>query len=78
MRGTRAGRHDPRYAQHVDPEEDEAAREARMARVRAEQALQRWYSNKMTVMGVTFPIYAARAGLYGSTDKDPAVTISPT
>jgi hypothetical protein len=23
------------------------------------QALQRWYSNKMTLMGVTFPIYAA-------------------
>ena len=48
-----------RYAQHDDAEEDEAAREARMARVRAEQAVQRWYSNKMTLMGVTFPIYAA-------------------
>jgi hypothetical protein len=30
-----------------------------MARIRAEQAVQRWYANKMTLMGVTFPIYAA-------------------
>jgi hypothetical protein len=30
-----------------------------MARIRAEQAVQRWYSNKITLMAVTFPIYAA-------------------
>jgi hypothetical protein len=42
-----------------DAGEDVAAREARMARIRAEQAVQRWYANKMTLLGVTFPIYAA-------------------
>lgn len=42
-----------------DAEEDQSVRAERMARVRAEQAVQRWYSNKMTLMGVTFPIYAA-------------------
>lgn len=30
-----------------------------MARVRAEQAVQRWYADKMTLVDVTFPIYAA-------------------
>ena len=44
-------------------DEDAAAREARMARIRAEQELQRWYENKMTLMGVTFPIYAAEGWL---------------
>ncbi len=39
--------------------EDPVVREARMARIRAEEAVQRWYGNKMTLMGVTFPIYAA-------------------
>ena len=48
-----------RFGQADAPEEDEAAREARMARIRAEEAVQRWYSNKMTLMAVTFPIYAA-------------------
>lgn len=48
-----------RYAQPDNADEDEAAREARMARIRTEQAVQRWYANKMTLMGVTFPIYAA-------------------
>jgi hypothetical protein len=48
-----------RFGQSDTAEEDPAAREARMARIRAEQAVQRWYSNKMTLMGVTFPIYAA-------------------
>lgn len=38
--------------------EDASARAARLARVRAEQQLQRWYSNKMLLLGVTFPIYA--------------------
>jgi hypothetical protein len=40
-------------------DEGEGARAARMARIRAEQAVQRWYSNKITLMAVTFPIYAA-------------------
>jgi hypothetical protein len=48
-----------RLGQPDGAEEDAAAREARMARIRAEQAVQRWYANKMTLMGVTFPIYAA-------------------
>jgi hypothetical protein len=48
-----------RIGQPDDAEEDAAAREARMARIRAEQVVQRWYSNKMTLMAVTFPIYAA-------------------
>lgn len=48
-----------RMGQADNPDEDEAVREARMARIRAEQAVQRWYSNKMTLMAVTFPIYAA-------------------
>ena len=48
-----------RFGKADAPEEDEAARQARMARIRAEEAVQRWYSNKMTLMAVTFPIYAA-------------------
>jgi hypothetical protein len=48
-----------RLAQPDDAGEDAAAREPRMARIRAEQAVQRWYATKMTLMGVTFPIYAA-------------------
>ncbi len=48
-----------RFGQPDNADEDPAAREARMARIRAEQAVQRWYANKMTLMGVTFPIYAA-------------------
>jgi hypothetical protein len=47
------------YERSEDPDEDEAARAARMARVRAEQAAQRWSSDKITLMAVTFPIYAA-------------------
>jgi hypothetical protein len=42
-----------------DPDEDKAAQKARIARARSEQAVQRWYSDKMTLMAVTFPIYAA-------------------
>jgi hypothetical protein len=48
-----------RFAQPDNADEDAAARDARMARIRAEQAVQRWYATKMTLMGVTFPIYAA-------------------
>lgn len=39
-----------RFAQPDNADEDPAAREARMARVCAEQAVQRWYSNKITLM----------------------------
>ncbi len=48
-----------RFEQLDNAGEDPAAREARLARIRAEQAVQRWYGNKMTLMGVTFPVYAA-------------------
>jgi hypothetical protein len=42
-----------------DANEDGPARAARIAGVHAEQAVQRWYANKITLMAVTFPIYAA-------------------
>ena len=42
-----------------DPDEDETAREARLARARAQQVLQRWYADQVTLTAVTFPIYAA-------------------
>jgi hypothetical protein len=48
-----------RFGQPDDADDDDAALEARMARIRADQAVQRWYANKMTLMCVTFPIYAA-------------------
>ena len=48
-----------RFGQPDEAEQDAAAREARMARIRAERTVQRWYANKMTLMGATFPIYAA-------------------
>jgi len=48
-----------RFRRSDSADEDPAAREARMVWIRAEQAVQRWYANKMTLMGVTFPIYAA-------------------
>jgi hypothetical protein len=48
-----------RFGRTADPDEDEAAREARLARVRAERAVQRWYSDKMTLSAVAFAIYAA-------------------
>jgi hypothetical protein len=50
-------------------DEDPAARDARLARLRAEQAAQRWYSHKITLMAVTFPVYAAEgwpARIHGS------------
>jgi len=40
-------------------DEDETARAERIAHWRAEQRVQRWYSNKLTLRAVTFPIYAA-------------------
>ncbi len=48
-----------RMGQADNADEDEVARAARMARIRAEQAAQRWYSNKITLMAATFAIYAA-------------------
>lgn len=48
-----------RFAGSGNADEDEAAGMARLTRVRAEQAVQRWHSDKMTLLGVTFPIYAA-------------------
>lgn len=48
-----------RMGQADNADENEVARALRMARVCAEQAAQRWYSNKITLMAVTFPIYAA-------------------
>ncbi|MEO6858723.1 MAG: hypothetical protein ABI323_09065 [Solirubrobacteraceae bacterium] len=40
-------------------DEGEPARAERIARVRAEHHVQRWYANKLTLRAVTFPIYAA-------------------
>jgi hypothetical protein len=40
-------------------DEDEDARAARIARARADQRVQQWYRNKITLLGPTFPIYAA-------------------
>jgi hypothetical protein len=40
-------------------DEDEAARAARVARHRAEARVHKWYSDRLTLRGVTFPIYAA-------------------
>jgi hypothetical protein len=48
-----------RFRRADSADEDEVARAARVARVRAEQAKQRWCSNKLTLAAVTFPIYAA-------------------
>jgi hypothetical protein len=48
-----------RMGQTDDADEDEVARAARLAGIRAEQTAQRWYSNKITLMAVTFPIYTA-------------------
>jgi hypothetical protein len=48
-----------RFGGTEHPDEDEATREARLARARAAQAVQRWYSNKMTLTAAAFVIYAA-------------------
>jgi hypothetical protein len=42
-----------------EPDEDPVAQQERMARMRAEEAVQTWYATKMTLSGVSFPIYAA-------------------
>jgi hypothetical protein len=55
-------------------DEDEATTAARIARHRAEARVQKWYSDTMTLRGVTFPIYAAEtwpARINGSgSDRD--------
>lgn len=44
----------------VSPDDEpEEVRAARIARARAEQRVQGWYRNKITLLAVTFPIYAA-------------------
>jgi hypothetical protein len=48
-----------RFGRTEDPDEDEAEREARLARVHAERMVQRWYADKMTLNGVAFAVYAA-------------------
>lgn len=40
-------------------DEDDRSRVERLAPWRAEWRIQRWYENKLTLRGVTFPIYAA-------------------
>jgi hypothetical protein len=40
-------------------DEDDAAMAARIARHRAEARVQKWYSDAMTLRGLSFPIYAA-------------------
>jgi hypothetical protein len=40
-------------------DEDDAAKAARIARHRAEARARKWYSDTMTLRGVSFPIYAA-------------------
>ena len=42
-----------------DDEEDEAAREARVARAREHERVGRWLSNAMMLRALTFPVYAA-------------------
>jgi hypothetical protein len=48
-----------RFTPPSNGDEDDAERAARLARIRAEQAEQRWYENKMTLMDVPFTVYAA-------------------
>ncbi|MDQ6817526.1 MAG: hypothetical protein M3018_09020 [Actinomycetota bacterium] len=40
-------------------DEDEDVRAARIARARAEERVQQWYRNKITLLGLRLPIYAA-------------------
>jgi hypothetical protein len=47
------------YAYISPDDEDETTNAARIARHRAEARVQKWYSDTMTLRGVTFPIYAA-------------------
>ena len=57
--------------------ENETARAARVARSRAEQRVQRWYANKLTLRAVRFPVYAAEgwpAQIRGSGSQDDELT----
>ncbi len=57
--------------------ENETARAERIARARAEQRVQRWHGNKVTLRAVTFPIYAAEgwpAQINGSSSTDGELT----
>jgi hypothetical protein len=47
------------FAYTSPDDEDEDAKADRIARHRAEARVQKWYSDTMTLRGVTFPIYAA-------------------
>ena len=56
--------------------EDEAAQAERVARERAEQRVQRWYANTLTLRAVTFPVYAAEdwpAQIAGSISENDAL-----
>jgi hypothetical protein len=65
-----------------DDGEDEAERQARIARAQAEARVQQWYARTMLLRGATFPIYAAdgwpaRIGGSGSSgDVLTAITIA--
>jgi hypothetical protein len=60
----RCGQEEPEgtfYAAQVSAQDDEddATREARIARAREHARVGRWYSNTMTLRALTFPVYAA-------------------
>jgi hypothetical protein len=60
----RCGQEEPEgtfYAAQVSAQDDEddATREARIARARDHARVGRWYSNTMTLRALTFPVYAA-------------------
>ena len=64
-----------RYSSPDD--EDDAARAERVARWRAEQRVQRWFANKLTLRAVTFPVYAAEgwpAQIQGSSSQGDVLT----
>ena len=49
------------YGYTSPDDEDEATKAARIARHRAQARVQKWYSDVMTLRGVTFPVYAAES-----------------
>jgi hypothetical protein len=64
-------------AADADEGEDEALRQERIARARAEARIQRWYSDTMLLRAVPFPIYAAEgwpARIGGSGSHGDALT----
>lgn len=48
-----------RFGSADDEPDDEAAAAERRARARAHQRIEKWYSDKLTLRAVVFPIYAA-------------------